>query len=167
MSIAEDFIAELEQEALSTRISFLRVPDNHLDFKPHEKSMSFSSLMGHIGEDLRFWGEAILSTDVFDFNPKTQVFPNLNTTQESINLFDKNVAIVKEALSQCDDTKMKATWKMKVNGDIVMEGSRTSIFRSGVMSHIIHHRAQLGVYLRLNDLPVPAVYGTSADEGRG
>ena len=121
ISIAENFIAELEQEASPTRETMSRVP--------YEKSMSFSILMGHIGEDLKFWGEAILLTDVFDFNPEMQVFPNFYTTQESIDLFDNNVDIIKEVLSQCDDTRMMEIWKMKVNGQTVMKGPRASIFR--------------------------------------
>ncbi|MFH1574585.1 MAG: DinB family protein [Acidobacteriota bacterium] len=163
MSIAQSFLTELEQESPMTRKSLERVPQGRLDFKPHEKSMTMGDLAVHIAESIG-WGVVVLEQDVFDLDPESYAPPKLKDPKEIVALFDKHEAALKQALAGRKDEHMLATWKMTMKGETVMEMPRASVFRSMILNHTVHHRAQLGVYLRLNNVPVPAVYGPSADE---
>ena len=164
MSIAQGFLAELSHEAGVTRGKIERVPDDKLDYKPHEKSMTMRALIGHIAEAPQ-WGAAMVSQDEFDMNPDEYTPASPASVKETLELFDNSIAAVREVLEGTSDERMMATWKMSVRGKPVMEMPRAAVLRSFVMNHMIHHRAQLGVYMRLNDIPLPAIYGPSADEG--
>ena len=115
MSIAQGFLGELEHESAVTREKIKRVPDDKLAYKPHEKSRSFGALIGHIGESTQ-WGVAILTQDVFDFNPDEYTPPTPDSVDEAVEAFDKGIAALKDSLQNIDDEKMLANWKMVIKG---------------------------------------------------
>lgn len=164
MSIAQGMLMELAHEAPMTRGKIERVPDDKLDFKPHEKSMSIRQLIGHIAESPG-WGLVMIEQDAFDMNPDEYKVFEPASVKEAVETFDKNIAAVKAALEGKSDEYMHETWKMSVKGNPVMEAPRVAALRGFLLNHMVHHRAQLGVYLRLNDIPLPQIYGPSADEG--
>ena len=164
MSIAQGMLMELEHEATMTHGKIERVPDDKLDYKPHEKSMSMRQLIGHLAESPG-WGLVMLDQDTFDMNPDEYKPFAPASVKEAVETFDKNIAAVRASLESKSDENMHETWKMTVKGNPVMEMPRVAVVRSMLLNHMVHHRAQLGVYLRLNDLPLPSIYGPSADEG--
>lgn len=162
MTISQTLIPELEQEAANTRKILERVPEDRLDYKPHEKSMALGRLAGHIAE-LPGWGTMTLQTEVLEMNPEWKPFVP-KSRQEILEMFDKSVSEYRAALEKATDADMGVTWSFKAGGKTIMSMPRVAVLRSVVMSHIIHHRAQLGVYLRLNEIEIPGMYGPSADE---
>jgi len=163
MSIADAFSMELQHEGALTRKTLARVPEGKLDFKPHEKSMSMGTLAAHIAESIG-WGVIVLQQDLFDFDPEKYTPLRPESPKQVVELFDKHLAALQAALKGFEDRAMSATWKMTMKGQTVLELPRAAVLRAMIMSHNVHHRAQLGVYLRLNNVPVPASYGPSADE---
>lgn len=166
MALNQALLMELEHEMAGTRRSLERVPDDKLAWKPHEKSFSMGELATHLAE-MPGWASVTLDQDSFDINPPggyTYQPPKLGSRKEILDLFDKNLAISREALQKATDEKLMEPWSLLNGGKVTMTMPRIAIFRSFIMNHNIHHRAQLGVYLRLNDIPVPALYGKSADE---
>lgn len=166
MSIKDSFLSELEQEVPMTRKFLERVPEGKLAWKPHDRSMTLGRLASHIAE-LPSWGEAVLGHDEFDMAPPGGEAPtaaDLDSVEEIIGLFDKNVANFREGLSATSDEEFMKVWTLKNGGEEVFSAPRIGVVRSSVLNHLVHHRAQLSVYLRLNDVPVPPSYGPSADE---
>ena len=162
MSIANALLSELEHEAQTTRRVLERVPHAHLAWKPHPKSMSLVELSTHVAT-IPSWGVPTLNQPELDLGGQ-----NLNTPASSradlLARFDKNVADTRAALADKTDAEMMVVWSLKTNGQKLFTMPRLAVWRGFVVNHLIHHRAQLGVYLRLNDVPVPAMYGPSADE---
>jgi uncharacterized damage-inducible protein DinB len=166
MKISESMLPEFDQEMANTRKTLERVPFDKLSWKPHPKSFSFSDLATHIAT-MAEWGKVTLEKDSFDYAPPgapPYQPPKLESSKELLESFDKGVAEARAALAAADDNKMLAPWSLMAGGKTMMTMPRVAVVRSFVMNHIIHHRAQLGVYLRLNDIPVPALYGPTADE---
>jgi len=163
MSISEAFLAELAHESVATRKTLERIPEGGLDFKPHDKSMPMGRLATHVAE-IAAWGAIILEQDVFDMDPENYKPFQASNPGEVVTLFDRNLAALTDALKGVPDARMAAVWKMTVKGQLMIEMPRNAVFRNWVLNHLVHHRAQLGVYLRLLGVPVPAVYGPSADE---
>jgi uncharacterized damage-inducible protein DinB len=163
MSIANGLLAELEHEAKITRELLSRVPANP-GWKPHPKSMAMGRLAGHIAELAR-WGSTIVNEDVFVMDPTKYTALSVKTGKEAVDAFDKGVLDLKKALAGKSDAEMLKTWKMIANGKTFIEMQRAAVMRGMVMNHMVHHRAQLGLYLRLNDVALPQTYGPSADEG--
>ena len=163
MSIIQPMIEELRHEAGSTRATLERVPDGSFDWKPHEKSMSFGQLASHIADNSS-WVESILDRDELEMDPSSFVPWQGKTTAEVLETFDRNIARALEQMAGQPDQKMMRNWSMKVAGETVLSMRRDAVLRMMILSHMIHHRAQLGVYLRLSDLPVPQCYGPTADE---
>lgn len=163
MPINESFIAELEQEAKSTRKLLERVPLEKSDWKPHEKSMSLGRLAFHVAE-IPGWASSTLDLDEFDF-AKMDYKPKISgTIEELLQSFDDNYAKALKSLKDAPDSRFMENWTMK-NGDITyFTMPKIAVLRSFGFSHWIHHRAQLGVYLRLLDIPLPGMYGPTADE---
>lgn len=166
MSISQMLLPELEQEAVSTRKTLERLPDDKFGWKPHEKSFALGPLANHI-VDLYEWGTTTLDLDEFDFAPPggpKYSTPKRETREEVLKAFDENLAKMRESLARTSDEKMHKDWALKSGGHVIFSMPTMVALRSFVFNHMVHHRAQLGVYLRLNDIPVPAVYGPSADE---
>jgi uncharacterized damage-inducible protein DinB len=167
MRLNELLMSEFEQEMQNTRKMLERTPASKADWKPHEKSMPLGRLAGHIAE-LPFFGSAILSSEVLDLTPmaKGEFKKTISdSAAELLEVFEPRVAEVKTLLAQASDADLEKIWKMALNGKTLASMPRIAAFRSLFMNHLIHHRAQYGVYLRLNNIPLPEMYGPSADEG--
>jgi uncharacterized damage-inducible protein DinB len=159
--ISQSLLPEYDMEMANTRKTLERVPNDKLGWKPHDKSMSMGQLAIHLAE-LAAWGGDTMKSDSFDvagYQPA-----NIDSSQKIVGAFDKNVAATRAALSATSDADFMKTWTLKNGTETIFAMPRVAVFRGMIMNHIIHHRAQLGVYLRLNNLPVPALYGPSADE---
>ena len=167
MSISEVLFPEFDQEVTNTRNLLQRVPLNKADWKPHEKSMSMGHLSGHIAH-LPTMVETIISAEMLDLTPKpgVQYQPYIpKSTDDLLATFDKSVAKARDALAGASEQHLNKEWSIQIHGKSVASGTKLLMTRMSI-NHLIHHRAQLGVYLRLNDIPLPALYGPSADEGR-
>jgi uncharacterized damage-inducible protein DinB len=154
---------EFEHEAQTTRKHLERLPDDKLEWRPHEKSFTLSGLASHLTEMVS-WTVAILEQDEIDFDPATYKPYLATSVAELLKTFDDNVAKGKQALAAATEETLAQPWRLKIKGRIQFEKSRAAVFREFALSHIIHHRGQLSVYLRLLDVPVPGSYGPSADE---
>lgn len=166
MSLKDALLPEFDQETASTRRVLERIPEHGLSWKPHAKSMSFGNLAGHVAE-LPSWVVPTLTQESLDLNPPggpAYKTPDFDTRQEILDLFDRNVAQARAALAQTSDEAFLVPWTLLSDGQAFFTMPRAAVMRGFVMNHLIHHRAQLTVYLRLNDIPVPSVYGPSADE---
>ena len=163
MSIAQSMLGEFDHEMASTRTTLARAPLSKGDWKPDPKSMSLAQLAGHITEMVG-WGAAIIQTPSMDMNPGDHK-PYIPTSNEQLlSEFDKNLKTLRSALESCSDQSMMEPWTLKIGGSVLFSMPRVACIRTMIMNHLIHHRAQLTVYYRLNGVPVPALYGPSADE---
>jgi uncharacterized damage-inducible protein DinB len=165
MGIGDALHGEMEQEAATTRKLLERIPADKFAWKPHEKSMGMGQLASHIAE-MFDWTKPTLEQPELDFS-KFDYKPFAPTSgDELLEFFDKNVAIALETLKNTADETFFEPWTMRNGEQIYFTMPKAVTMRSFVMNHIVHHRGQLSVYLRLNDIPVPAIYGPSADEGQ-
>lgn len=162
MSIADTQLAELKYESLATRKALERVPADKLGWKPHDKSMTLGRLASHIAE-IPSWTVNAIKEDEFVVQEGFKPF-NATDHKEIIAAFDKNLKEAEEALDGVSDEHMQAMWSMKMGDEELFSMPRSSVIRSWILNHLYHHRGQLTVYLRLNDAPVPSIYGPSADE---
>jgi uncharacterized damage-inducible protein DinB len=166
MSYAATLLPEIDQEMANTRKVLERIPEDKLDWRPHPKSNTIGWNANHIA-DLPHWAISIVTQPSFDFAPadgKRYETPKLRTRREIVELFDKNVAAIREAIGKVKDEDMGKMWSLLRSGTPLFTLPRAAVLRGFVLNHIIHHRAILCVYLRLNDLPVPGMYGPSGDE---
>jgi uncharacterized damage-inducible protein DinB len=163
MNIAETLLPEFDHEMANTRIVLERVPDDKLTWKPHPKSWDMAHLAHHLAT-IPSWGADTMNTDSLDYTGY-QPPPAPESRAEILAAFDKGVVSARAALAGAADEKFMQNWSLSANGQTFFTMPRIAVLRSFVMNHAVHHRAQLGVYLRLNDIPVPAIYGPSADEG--
>jgi len=167
MKISEALLPEYDQETANTRRTLERVPDDKLDWKPHPKSFSMGSLATHVC-GLTGWTVDIVEKDSFDVAPVGQPpykDEPVKSQKELLERFDKNSKAARAAIAGASDEQFMQSWSLLAGGKTLFSMPRIACIRSFVMNHLIHHRAQLGVYLRLNDIPVPAIYGPTADEG--
>ena len=167
MAIAQSLLPEFEMEMANTRKTLERVPDEKFEFKPHPKSGSMGWLAGHLA-NLPLWAVMTLKEDSLDIAPAGgQPFklPETINRKQVLEVFDQNVADAKKGLAAATDEQLMRPWSLLKTGQTIMTMPKIAVLRSFVLNHIIHHRAQMGVYLRLNDIPVPSIYGPSADEG--
>lgn len=163
MSISEALLGEMEYEAATTRKLLERIPTDKFDWKPHEKSMGMAQLASHVAE-MFGWTPMTLNQPELDFS-KFDYKPFVPaTTEDLLEFFDKNVAEATDALKSTSDEVFFEPWTMRNGEEIYFTMPKAATMRSFVMNHIVHHRGQLSVYLRLNDIPVPSIYGPSADE---
>jgi uncharacterized damage-inducible protein DinB len=162
MPIAQMLLPEFDQEMANTRKMLERVPDGKFDYKPHEKSMSLGRLAGHTAE-MASWVSGTLKFERMDFTGEEKPFSPA-TRQEILDAFDKNVVDAREALSKASDEDLMKVWTLTYKGQQIFAMPRAAVLRTMVISHLIHHRSQLGVYLRLNNIEIPGMYGPSADE---
>ncbi len=164
--IKDLLLSEWDAEVSTTRKMLERVP-NLPDYKPHEKSMPLGKLAPHVAE-LPGFGLTILTTPELDFGSGPQR-PRIQfeSAEQLVKAFDEGAAKVREALAATPDSAWTENWKLGFQGKPVFGGSRFLAYREMFLNHLVHHRAQLGVYLRLNDKPLPATYGPSADDRMG
>ena len=166
MAISQSLLGEFDHEMANTRKALERVPDEKFDWKPHAKSMTMGALAGHLAQ-IPLWARMTLDTPEFDVAPpggQPVQQPELKTRAQVLAAFDKGVPEARGALAAASDQSLMTPWSLMNGGKAVFTMPRVAVLRAMIMNHMIHHRAQLGVYLRLNDLPVPATYGPSADE---
>jgi uncharacterized damage-inducible protein DinB len=169
MPISDFLLPEFDAEMASTRKMLERVPEDRLDWKPHVKSWELRHLARHVAE-IPSWAVMSVQKDELDINPpgaepyKPRV---INTRQELLEMFDQNIKDARAAIAGASDEHLLKPWTLLAGGNKIMTLPRTAVLRSFVMNHGIHHRAQLGVYLRLMDVPVPGMYGPSADDPAG
>jgi len=166
MPIADAFVAEFDHEMSTTQKLLERVPDHLAAWKPHAKSMSLGELAIHIAT-LAGWAEMVVQQTEFDVAPTdgpAWVQPRFVSTSETVQAFANGSASSRAAIAGATDADLMIPWTLKAGAHTVFTQPRATVLRSFVFSHIIHHRGQLSVYLRLNDVAVPAIYGPSADE---
>ena len=162
MAIRDAILPEYDQEMANTRKMLAAVPDGKWSYKPHSKSMQLDKLAGHIAE-MPGWLPMTMQVEVLNMDGSYQPFlPKTNA--ELLAAFDKNVKEGREALAKATDEQFAVVWTLKSGDQVFFSMPRTAVVRSLIMNHVIHHRAQLGVYLRLNDVAIPGMYGPSADE---
>src|SRR5262245_20936607 len=165
-NIKQGLLQELEMEMPATRKTLERIPEK-FDWTPHQKSMTLGRLAQHLSE-LPDWAVKAITLDELDLAPPGVQPPQPQVAKSRAQVlenFDKNVAGAKAALAGTNDEHMMKPWSLKMGGKTILTMPRVAVLRNFVLNHSVHHRAQLGVYLRLNDIAVPSVYGPSADEG--
>jgi uncharacterized damage-inducible protein DinB len=167
MSIAQSLLPELDQEMAGTRKTLERIPEDKFGWRPHEKSFTMISLATHITNMLG-WGATTISEDSFDVAPvggEPYKEEPAGSVAELLEKFDKGLADFRAALEGASDETLMVNWSLLAGGQTIFTMPRIACLRGMILNHLIHHRAQLTVYLRMNDVPVPALYGPSADEG--
>lgn len=167
MALNAALLPEFDQEMASTRRTLERVPDSKFSWKPHEKSGAMGWLAGHVAS-IPGWLAFTIKQDSLDLAPggvQMQPPPPPRNNKELLAEFDKNVKEGRAVLAAASDAELMKPWSLLNNGKVSMTLPKVAVVRGFVMNHLIHHRAQLGVYLRLNNIAVPAIYGPSADEG--
>ncbi len=164
--ISASLLPEFDYETATTRKLLDRFADGLVAWQPHEKSMSMGRLASHLA-DIPSWVEFTLHKDEIDLMPpdgSTFETPQLSTREELLASFDANCAKARAALESTDDARMMTNWSMLMGGQTMFTMPKIAVLRTWVFNHLIHHRAQMSVYLRLNDIPVPGIYGPSADD---
>jgi len=167
MALNAALLPEFDQEMANARKTLERVPDSKFSWKPHEKSMAMGQLAGHVA-NIPSWLSMTIKEDTLDLAPggvPIQPPPTPKNNKELLAQFDESVKQGRAILASASDAQLMQPWSLLNNGKTMMTLPKAAVLRSFVMNHLIHHRAQLGVYLRLNNIPVPAIYGPSADEG--
>ncbi len=168
MTIGQSMLPEFDQEMQGTRKALERCPDDRWDWKPHEKSGTVGWLAGHVATMVS-WLPVTLNTEELDYAPvggPSYQPPQLNNRKELLSEFDKNVTAARAALAAVSDAEMMKNWKLLAGGQEIFTMPRVAAIRSMILNHLIHHRAQLTVYFRLLGIPVPGLYGPSADEAQ-
>lgn len=162
MSISAMLLPEFDMEMANTRRTLERIPTDKFGWQPHGKSFTMGKLATHLAV-LPTWTGVTFSTSELDLALPFDR-PNPETIEEVLDLFDKNVADARAALVGASDEAFFQTWTLKNGEHVIFTLPKAAVLRGFVMNHVIHHRGQMTVYLRLNDIPVPSIYGPSADE---
>jgi uncharacterized damage-inducible protein DinB len=163
--IAQSLLGEFDHEFANLRKTLERVPEDKPDFKPHDKSMSMSRLAGHLAE-LSGWVNSTLDADGLDLGGGNYTAFVMTTRADLLRAFDANLTKARASLAAASDDRLLGNWSLRNGSTTVFTMPRIAVLRTFVLNHMVHHRAQLGVYLRMNDVPVPSIYGPSADEGQ-
>ena len=166
MALSAALLSEFDREMANTRKTLERVPDDKFDWKPHVKSFAMGPLATHVA-NLPSWTVETIDKDALDIEPpggEPYRVTAANSRKELLERFDHNISAARAAIAGASDEHLLKPWSLLKGGAVMFTLPRVAVLRSFVMNHLIHHRAQLGVYLRLNDVPVPALYGPSADE---
>ena len=162
MPFSQSLLPEFDEEMKNTRKLLECVPDGKFDYQPHQKSMTLGQLATHVA-GLPSWTIFALDREVLELGPDFK--PELAATRaELLQTFDKGVAEAREKIAAATDEDWQVMWTFKYAGKTIMSMPRSAVMRLSIMNHLVHHRAQLGVYLRLNDARIPGMYGPSADE---
>ena len=162
MQMVDSLLPEFDHEMTTTRKLLERVPDDRLDWKPHAKSYSLGQLAQHVAT-IPMWGSVTINATELDLGAGSAP-PAMRSRQELLAAFDQNAAATRAALVGKTDAELMVPWTLKNSGRTIFSSPKAVVWRSFVLSHLIHHRGQLSVYLRLQDVPVPSIYGPSADE---
>lgn len=162
MSIGQSMLSEFDQEMANTRKMLERIPDDKLSWKPDPKSMSMGELASHLAEMIG-WTKETINEPSIDVPAGFQPFKAASKA-DLLRKFEECAAAARTALEAAEDSGMMAPWKLSMNGQTVFEMPRIAVLRGMIINHVIHHRGQLSVYFRLAGLPVPGMYGPSADE---
>ncbi len=165
MTIAETMLPEFDHEMKVTRTVLERVPEEQRDWKPHAKSMTLGALAVHVAT-IGDWAQATVKTTELDLaGPEAAAYrpAPFTTTKALLDVFDEGVRKAREVIAAASDADLAVVWSLKHGAHTILAMPRTAVLRSFVMNHLIHHRGQLTVYLRLRDVPLPSVYGPSAD----
>ena len=166
MGLSDSLLPEFDHEMANTRKTLERVPMDKPDWKPHAKSMAMGGLATHLS-NIPTWVNYTIGQDSLDLAPGGEPLPQaeiVKSTEELLSAFDENIAKARAAIAGAADAELFKPWTLMSNGQTILTMPKIAVLRSFVMNHLIHHRAQLGVYLRLNDIAVPSIYGPSADE---
>jgi uncharacterized damage-inducible protein DinB len=163
MSVVDALLPEFDHEMTITRKVLERVPQDRFPWKPHDKSFSMRDLAQHVAT-IPLWGSETLTKSELDLGAFAPIAP-VTSRDDLLELFDGHVGPTRAALVGISDAELATPWALKRDGHTIFSMPKSLVWRSFVMNHIIHHRAQLAVYLRLNDVAVPSMYGPSADEG--
>lgn len=163
MAISAALLPEFDHEMANTRKTLERIPDDKFDWKPHQKSPTMGWLGTHVSV-IPFWGQMTIEKDSVDVAGGQPLSGEIKTRAALLEQFDRNVSNARSAIAVASDAHLMQPWTLKAGAQTIFTMPRVAVLRSFVMNHLIHHRAQLTVYLRLNDVPVPALYGPSADE---
>jgi uncharacterized damage-inducible protein DinB len=166
MGLSESLLPEFDNEMVGTRKTLERVPHEKFDWKPHAKSMAMGGLATHLS-NIPTWAVYTIDQDSLDLAPGGKPLPPAELAKSQAELlatFDSNAAKARAAIAGASDADLFKPWSLMSNGNTILTMPKVAVLRNFVMNHLIHHRAQLGVYLRLNDIPVPSIYGPSADE---
>lgn len=163
MPLVDALLPEYDHEMTTTRKLLERVPDDKLTWKPHPKSFSLGELATHVAT-IPMWGEMTLTKPELDVGgaPPAAAVPSRT---ELLASFDKNSAGTRSVLARTSDAELMAPWALKRDGHTIFSMPKAVVWRSFVLNHLVHHRGQLSVYLRMLDVPIPSIYGPSADEG--
>jgi uncharacterized damage-inducible protein DinB len=165
MTIAASLLPEFDHEMSVTRSLLQIVPDARATWKPHARSMTLAELATHIASTPSWMGPT-MDTDELDIEPvggPKYVPPKPGTTKETLALFDKHLAAARAQLAGCSDARMAQIWTMKRGGILIFSMPRAAVVRSFILNHLVHHRGQLSVYLRMCDVALPSIYGPTAD----
>jgi uncharacterized damage-inducible protein DinB len=161
MTISETLLPEFDQEMTNTRAILECVPEDKFSWKPHEKSMTLGRLASHIAE-MPTWAAFTIKQDKLELTPEMKPFL-AGTKSELMDSFASNSSDARAAIAGATDEQLGKVWSLIYGGQTILSMPRAAVLRSMVMNHLIHHRGQLGVYLRLNDIAIPGMYGPSAD----
>ncbi len=163
MAIRDALLPELDQEMATTRRLLERIPEEDAAWKPHPKSFSLGDLALHISQ-LPFWGTTTIRETEFNAKaPNAPVTPSFQSTAQVLQRFDEHVAEMRAALAEASDEELMVPWSLRNGEETIFTLPRVAALRGFVFNHIIHHRGQLSVYLRLRDVPLPSIYGPTAD----
>jgi uncharacterized damage-inducible protein DinB len=166
MKISEMLLPEFDQEMHKTRTMLERVPEDKPDYKPHEKSMALGKLAAHTAQ-LPEFALRIIELPELDFSKSDMKPLIMENRQQLLTAFDSIVKRARAAIAGADDENWQKKWKLSFQGHTIIDEPRFLVYRAMFLNHLVHHRAQLGVYLRLNDIPLPGTYGPSADDTMG
>jgi uncharacterized damage-inducible protein DinB len=166
MNLSDALVPEFDHEMANTRKTLERVPEDRFDWTPHERSMTLEGLVTHLA-NLPTWAVEVIEQNKFDVAPEGEEPVRqepVGSIEGALEVFDRNVAKARAAIAGASNDCLVAPWTLLAGGKTIFEMARMTVLRSMIFNHAIHHRGQLTVYLRLNDVPVPALYGPSADE---
>lgn len=163
MNVIDWLAQQFDQETKTTRRHLKRLPDDKFDWRPHEKSYTAAALASHIVECLN-WTTDVFTKNEVNFDPATYKPYLATSSAELLEAFEKSVENGKRVLAGVDEESLMQPWSLKFNGQPLFERPRRDVFRDFTLAHVIHHRGQFSVYLRLLDVPVPSSYGPTADE---
>jgi uncharacterized damage-inducible protein DinB len=162
-SLKKVALGDLEHEIATTRRVLERIPEEHFDWKPHAKSMSLGGLSTHIAT-IPVYGVSVLRGEDFDLAAPLPPNPLAATRDEVLRRFDETAATLRAMLEEAEEPSLREPWSLRAGERIIFTQPRIGVLRGLIISHMVHHRGQLSVYLRLLDVPVPSIYGPTADE---
>lgn len=163
MTRIDTLLAEFAHETQTARTHLERLPTGQWDWRPHIKSFTAGQLASHMVDCIR-WVEPVFGADGLDMDPSTYKPCDAKSLTALLEAFDGNLAKAKEVMANSADTSATQSWSLKVNGKVWFEKPRESVFRDMTLNHLVHHRGQFSVYLRMLEVPVPGSYGPTADE---